>query len=151
MNVDRTAKEKTHKMINTYFYFYKYFTEQISEYNKKLRIKWRIQSPLNIIVVLQKYIIHHRFVHIAVELFRFVLNILVKIKCKPIKSWNICENIENINIKPDGSKILLHKNLPDYAKIVKSLHKSDKLVMRAPYREPRTISWLAYQRCCCSK
>ena len=85
-NVGRAEKQKTHEMINTSFYFYKYFTEQISEYNKKLRIKWRIHSPLNIIVVLQKCIIHHRFVHIAVELFRFVLNILVKINYKRMKS-----------------------------------------------------------------
>ena len=37
MNVDCTVKEKTHEMINMSFYFYKYLTEQISEYNKKLQ------------------------------------------------------------------------------------------------------------------
>ena len=37
INVDRTAKEETHEMIKTSFYFYKYFTAQISQYNKKLQ------------------------------------------------------------------------------------------------------------------
>ena len=35
-------------------------------------------DPHNIIVVLQKFIIHHHFVHIAVKLFRFVLNLREK-------------------------------------------------------------------------